>query len=180
MSDEQSQRQDNQLELQQHDGQVISVPLSFLILVPCLINRAGQDDEPEGPEPQQRDGQVVLPPHLLVFRVTILVIQFTCKIVLDHINSHYLRTPFHTSALSGEAWVNELLTGHPQRIRSVLGISRSTFILLVKSLQALGVNSSRHISIEEQLSIFLYTVVTGMSCTQVSERFQHSPSTITK
>ena len=92
----------------------------------------------------------------------------------------YLRTPYHTSALSGAEWVHELLNGHLQRIRNELGVSRGTFTLLVKSMQALDVNSSRHVSIEEQLAIFLYTVVTGLSCTHVEEHFQQSTSTITK
>ena len=29
---------------------------------------------------------------------------------------NYWRQPYHTSALSGEAWVNELIHGHPDRI----------------------------------------------------------------
>ncbi|KIK71790.1 hypothetical protein PAXRUDRAFT_676657, partial [Paxillus rubicundulus Ve08.2h10] len=33
---------------------------------------------------------------------------------------------------------------------------------------------------EEQLGIFLYTCVTGLSSRHVGERFQHSPDTITK
>ena len=32
------------------------------------------------------------------------------------------RTPYHTSALSGEQWVQELLSGHPRRIRTELGV----------------------------------------------------------
>ncbi len=45
------------------------------------------------------------------------------------------------------------------------------FILLIKSLQNLGMHSSCYVSIQEQLSIFLYTVVTGMSAAHVGERF---------
>ncbi|KIM65146.1 hypothetical protein SCLCIDRAFT_48308, partial [Scleroderma citrinum Foug A] len=35
-------------------------------------------------------------------------------------------------------------------------------------------------SVEEQLGIFLYTCVTGLSSRHVAERFQHSTDMITK
>jgi hypothetical protein len=142
-----------------------------------------QDDEPE---PQQHDGQVVLPPRVLpprvvtILRVIGILADLMYLVMLDRFARRPLPTPYHTSALSGESWVHELLTGHPRRIRTELGVHRSTFILLVKSMQKLGLRSSRHVSIEEQLAIFLYTVVTGLSCVHVGERFQHSTSTITK
>jgi hypothetical protein len=90
--------------------------------------------------------------------------------------------PYHTSALSGADWVCELLAGHPKRIRAELGVYRSTFAMLLRTIQApeIGLQSSRHVSIEEQLAIFLYTVVTGLPCTHVGERFQRSSDTITK
>ena len=36
----------------------------------------------------------------------------------------YDKTPYHTSALTREAWVQELLTSHPERIRNELGVGR--------------------------------------------------------
>ncbi len=89
-------------------------------------------------------------------------------------------TPYHTSILSGEAWVQELLTGHPMRIRNELGVYRQTFFTLVQTLQDIGIRSSRYVTIEEQVAIFLYTVVTGLSSTHIGERFQRSPATIQK
>ena len=89
-------------------------------------------------------------------------------------------TPYHTSALSGEAWVQELLSGHPEHIWNELSVYQGTFVILVKAFQMLGIQLSCHVSIEEQLSIFLYTVVTGLSCIHVGEHFQQTPSTITK
>ncbi|KAI0278222.1 hypothetical protein BGY98DRAFT_888916, partial [Russula aff. rugulosa BPL654] len=64
--------------------------------------------------------------------------------------------PYHTSAPSGEEWVQELLSGHPQRIRNELGVNRGTFTILCKAIQSLDITSSGHVSIEEQLAIFLY------------------------
>jgi hypothetical protein len=101
---------------------------------------------------------------------------------MDYIIPVYLHTPYHTSALSGEAWVQELLAGHPKHIQNELGLHWSMFTLLIKAITApaVGLCSSHHVSIEEQLSIFLYTVVTELSCTHVGERFQRSLDTITK
>jgi hypothetical protein len=132
-------------------------------------------------ELQQPDGQVVLPPHIrVVIGAIAVLLELTRITVIDHFAPHYNRTPYHTSALSGEGWVQELLTGHPQRIRTELGVSRGTFLLLVKAIQDIGIHSSRNVSIEEQLSIFLYTAVTGLPCTHVGERFQRTSGTITK
>ena len=90
------------------------------------------------------------------------------------------RMPFNTSPYIGIDWVHELVTGHPRRIRTQLHVEWSTFILLVKAMQSLGLQSSHHIPLEEQLLIFLYTAALGLGCDFVSERFQRSPSTITK
>ncbi|KAH9953769.1 hypothetical protein BGW80DRAFT_1132489, partial [Lactifluus volemus] len=86
----------------------------------------------------------------------ILGVYATSNTILNVMAPLYHRIPYHTSSLSGEAWVQELLTGHPQRIRNELGVYRSTFIMLVRAIQALGLQPSRHVSIEEQLAIFLY------------------------
>jgi hypothetical protein len=47
----------------------------------------------------------------------------------------YDKTPYHTSALTGEAWVQELLTGHPERIRNELGVHKEVFEELIRSLR---------------------------------------------
>lgn len=89
--------------------------------------------------------------------------------------------PYHTSILTGEGWMLELLNGHPERIRTCLGVSHGTFNKLVRTLVHHGFTRSRNgISIEEQLGIFLYTCVTGMSTRHVGERFQHSTDTISR
>jgi hypothetical protein len=117
-----------------------------------------------------------------VLQVVDVVVQQLYDILVDIITRRRRAppTPYHTSALSGSDWIDELLTGHPQCIRNELGVNRGTFILLRRALQELGIDSSRHVSIEEQLSIFLYTAVTGMGCIHVGERFQRSSNTITK
>ena len=92
----------------------------------------------------------------------------------------YDKTPYHTSALTGEAWVLKLLTGHPERIQNELGVHREAFDELLRSLHDGGQGPSRYISLEEKLAIFLYTCVTGLSLRHVGERFQHATETISK
>ncbi|KAF8233317.1 hypothetical protein L208DRAFT_1061645, partial [Tricholoma matsutake] len=68
----------------------------------------------------------------------------------------YDKEAYHTSALSGAAWVLELLEGHPGCIRCELGVSKGVFQFLVSYLQQMGISHSRGILLEEQLAIFLY------------------------
>lgn len=88
--------------------------------------------------------------------------------------------PYHTSVLTGQGWVMELLAGHPERIRCELGMHRHVFVELIDELHKMGYSSSRFVSLEEQLAIFLYTCVTGLSVRHVGERFQRSNETISR
>jgi hypothetical protein len=94
--------------------------------------------------------------------------------------SNHTREPYHTSILTGEGWVMELLEGHPKRIRSELGVSRDVFLELIEELRGLGHENSRYVSLEEQLAIYLYMSVTGLTIRHVGERFQRSNETISK
>ena len=85
--------------------------------------------------------------------------------------STYDKTPYHTSALTGEMWVLELLNGHPECICSELGVHKHVFQQIIKDLHQSGHQDSKIITLEEQLSIFLYTCVTGLSIRHVSKRF---------
>jgi hypothetical protein len=86
--------------------------------------------------------------------------------------------PYHTSILTGEGWVMELILGHPDRIRCELGMSTHTFTTLVQDLRVLGEQNSRSVMLEEQLAIFLYTCVTSLLIRHVGECFQRSNGTI--
>jgi len=88
--------------------------------------------------------------------------------------------PYHTSSLSGEAWVIELIVGHPERIRCELGMHVDVFAKLIGELRSLGYSDSKFVSLEEQLAIFLYASVTGLSVRHVGERFQRSNETISQ
>lgn len=90
------------------------------------------------------------------------------------------RLAYHTSALTGAQWVMELITGHPRRIRTELGVSHFVFEQLLQEMSAMGRGPSRHVLLEEQLAIFLYMVVTGNTIRHTGERFQRSNETIAK
>jgi len=111
---------------------------------------------------------------LAVLQVVDILIEKLYNILIDHYTRHRRAPPtsYHTSALTGSAWVDGLLTGHPQCIWNKLGLNRGTFTILHQALQVLEIDSSYHVSIDKQLSIFLYTAVTEVDCIHVGERFQ--------
>ena len=75
----------------------------------------------------------------------------------------YNKLPYYTSVFSGTDWVQELINGHPECIRNELGVHKHVFHALVEELQLAGYKHSKHIYLKEQLAIFLYTYVTGLS-----------------
>ncbi|KAJ7181811.1 hypothetical protein B0H12DRAFT_981803, partial [Mycena haematopus] len=64
----------------------------------------------------------------------------------------------HTSALSGCAWLDELLVGHPNRIYIALGMRQHVFLALVLVIRSMGHIESQnsHILLDVSLAIFLY------------------------
>jgi hypothetical protein len=106
-----------------------------------------------------------------------------CAIVttaMEIVSSISDKQDYHTSILTGQGWVLELLNGHPRRIQSELGVSHHVFDLLLSNLHRMGYKDSRHVKVEEQLAIFLYTCVTGLSTRHVGERLQRAGNTISK
>jgi len=92
----------------------------------------------------------------------------------------YWKQPYHISALTGEMWVNELIYGHPDRIRNCLGMRVHVYLALVGELRAHGLSDSKYVTLREKVAIFLYTCVTGLPIPHVGERFQRSNETISK
>jgi DDE superfamily endonuclease len=100
--------------------------------------------------------------------------------VMDYAQTYYDKTPYHDSALTGIAWVRELLNSHPKRIRKELRVHRHVFRALIAALLNAGHMSSKHVALEEQLAIFLYTCVTVLSLPHVGECFQRTSTTVSK
>jgi hypothetical protein len=98
-------------------------------------------------------------------------------VMLESVNT---KEPYHTSILTGEGWVQELLNGHPERIRCEIGIHLHVFTELVSQLRSIGHTNLRNISLEEQVAIFLYTSVTGLTIRHVGEWFQWSNETVSR
>jgi hypothetical protein len=100
--------------------------------------------------------------------------------VLLLLEAHRDPEPYHTSILSGAGWLMELLLGHPDRIRCELGVSKHVFEVLVNELRSMGYGDNRSVCLEEQLGIFLYSCVTGLTVRHVGERFQRSNDTVAR
>ena len=133
-------------------------------------------------QPQQLDAvrsQIIDRRQHLLHLLTILLVQLS--VLCTQLFSRRAPTPHHTSILTGQAWVLELTTGHPDRIKINLGVTLETFLALVRILEDSDFTQSRNgVTVEEQLAIYLYTCVTGLSSRLVAERFQRSPDTITR
>jgi hypothetical protein len=96
-------------------------------------------------------------------------------------SSRFDRLPVHTSRLSGQMWLDELLGGHPRRFYNEMGLCKHVFMKLIQILERdAGLVHTRHVSVEEQLAVFLHYVHWGLSNRALQERFQRSADTITK
>jgi hypothetical protein len=91
------------------------------------------------------------------------------------------KTPMHTSILTGEGWIQELLTGHPARFRRSMGMSKHVFQRLVQELHVFArLCPTKYVSMNEQVAIFMYICVSGDTNRQAQERFQCSGDTISR
>jgi hypothetical protein len=124
--------------------------------------------------PQETARKVVL--------LIVALLQYIVPGVGLYIYPQYCKEDLHDSALSGRAWLNELLAGHPSRIYIALGMRRHVFLALILQLRAMGHIESQNsrVNLDESVAIFLYTCVTGIAIDHVAERFQHSHSTISE
>src|SRR6267142_2233 len=63
---------------------------------------------------------------------------------------HFKKTPFHTSILSGEQWVKELLNGHNKRFYNKMGMHQTVFKDLLVLLKVDGsLSNSRYVSLPD-------------------------------
>jgi hypothetical protein len=113
-------------------------------------------------------------------RLAAFVVNITMAAAYHYANENFIKEPYHTSALSGEGWVLELLSGHSERIRCELAVHHHVFYKLIETLKDLGYSRSKFVSLEEKLAIFLYICVTGLSVRHVGEHFQCANETISK
>ena len=89
----------------------------------------------------------------MMFMVAFTMANIITAAALIYTDPLYNKVPYHTSALSGTDWVQELLNGHPEHIPNELGVHKHVFCTLVEELQLAGHRPSKHVYLEEQLAI---------------------------
>jgi hypothetical protein len=94
---------------------------------------------------------------------------------------HYDKETRNDSKLTGQEFMEEQLAGHPGVFYDTFGMNKHVFRRLLKALkEKAGFSDSKNVTAEEQLGIFLYAVITGLSIRKLEGRFQRSKDTITR
>ena len=113
-------------------------------------------------------------------RIAGMVLLAATNATLSYV-SRFEKLPQHTSRLSGQQWVDELIAGHDVRFYNELGMQKFVFRRLLAVLEQNGqLSETCHVSTSEQLAIFLHYVRRGLSNRALQERFQRSGDTIAK
>ena len=119
--------------------------------------------------------------HQQKWRKLLLLSVIACVSMASQSLARPKPVPKHTSILTGQKWINELLAGHPERFKEQFGIDKTIFRALLHYLQSHShLSDSKHITATEQLAIFLYMAVSGATNRLLQERFQRSRDTISK
>ncbi|XP_074271774.1 uncharacterized protein LOC141595707 [Silene latifolia] len=91
------------------------------------------------------------------------------------------KEPCMTSFLTGERWMNELLSGNERRCFNMLRMNPDVFQQLCNDLETeYGLCSSHRMSIIEKVGLYVYTLSKGASNRDVQERFQRSGETVSR
>jgi hypothetical protein len=93
------------------------------------------------------------------------------------------KKPCRTSRLPGKDYVEELLSSdtNSNRVREFLRMPRETFLDLCDWASKTGLlKDDRHISIQEQLAMFMQIVGCNKSNREIQERVQHSGQTVSR
>ena len=108
-----------------------------------------------------------------------LVVILGAQTAVEYAARYLIKEPMYNSIFTGAAWVQELLNGHDVRFYETLGMAKPVFVQLCHELQEhSGLQNSRHLGLEEKVTIFLRMCRTGDSHRETRERFQHAPGTI--
>ncbi|KAM5530440.1 hypothetical protein V8D89_015880 [Ganoderma adspersum] len=85
--------------------------------------------------------------------------------IMHAASSLYCKTPMHTSILSGQGWVDELLNGHELRFSNQFAMEKFVFKRLITTIhKKAGCGGSKYVSTgDSKLAIFLYACTTGLS-----------------
>ncbi|CAJ2645509.1 unnamed protein product [Trifolium pratense] len=86
------------------------------------------------------------------------------------------KEPCRTSELTGHSWVQ----GNPTRCYEMLRMEKHIFNKLCNELVEHGLKSSKRMTIEEMVAMFLVIVGHGVGNRMIQERFQHSGETVSR
>lgn len=111
----------------------------------------------------------------------IVFLIIVCWFWLTNASPRIERIRDNTSALSGHAYTQELLTGSSTQCQELMRLSRDAYIMLCNHFkQKNWLQNSRSISVEEKMAMFLTIIGHNERFRAVKRRFQHSTQTIHK
>lgn len=101
-------------------------------------------------------------------------------IVADHIQTHYLKTPMCTGALSRKSYVQETLDGHPQTCYNMFLMAKHVFLHLCNELQRLHLleEDTGIVFVQESIGVLLFILGHNTDMRLIGNQFQHSLETI--
>lgn len=100
---------------------------------------------------------------------------------VQSLTPHLIKNPMYNSSRTGEQHIQELLSGHGVRFFDQMGMSKHVFIKLKHELATYsGFRSSKYISMDEQLAIFLRFCRIGLGTRVVREEFQRSADSVSR
>jgi hypothetical protein len=114
--------------------------------------------------------------RLMVVSLIYTVIAFAATLHLDLPDP----IPMHTSILTGQLWLNELIQGHDGRFKDQLGMAKHVFRLSFELQTCCGLRSTKFVTADEKLATFLHFAHIGCGTRILQEHFQRSAETIQK
>jgi hypothetical protein len=113
----------------------------------------------------QLQHKIICQKNYLIHQMVVIIamMQVVISATLLYAGPLYDKTPYHTSALTGIDWVHKLIKGHPEHIHNELGVHKHVFHKFIEELQASHYVATRHVTLDGQLAIVLYTCVIGLS-----------------
>ena len=94
--------------------------------------------------------------HHLILQITAFIVTTVLPTFIQLIQGRLVKEPYHTSILTGQGWVDELINGHPNRIWAELGMKSDVFLALISKLRELGYADSKYVSLEEQPFFYMH------------------------
>lgn len=96
-------------------------------------------------------------------------------------NGPYNRVPTSTSSLTGSLFVQELLNGSSITCYELMRMEKNNFVSLCHIFREKGwLVNSRHVNVEEKMTMFLMTISHNLRNRLIKNRFQHSGQTVHK